>query len=421
MTIRPTRRAKWVLWSAIGLVLAATLTPGSTSTGPRPCGPLTVACGDTWGVDLALNLALFLPLGVAAFLNGHRLPRIALLGLLLSLLIETLQAALIPGRDPALRDLLANTAGAAAGAVVAAAWPTLADPTPAEARRLSFLAGGGLAAWLLAAGLLLQPSLPASEWYGQHRAELGGFDRFAGVLLEATLDGEPLPSGRIAPELVRRATHRAQTTLEIRLGRSPERTRRLAPIVSVFDQRQRKIVVVGQLGASLVASPRLRSEDWGLQSIRARFPSLSPLGAGEATLEVTSAAGRISATELSSGSAAEVQSLGPADWWRLVSPRSLALSAGAASLGAAAVLLLCFLPLGWLAAGSVTGRTGPLGWVAASAAALPAAIALVPTPLGLPAAPLASWVATITSWGLGWWALHRSRRGGAASVHRPAA
>lgn len=421
MTIPPTRRGSWLLWSAIGVVLAATLAPGSTTTGPPPCAPLTLACGDTWGVDLALNLALFLPLGAAAQLSGLRVTRVALLGLALSLLIETLQATLIPGRDPSVRDLLANTAGAAVGAAIAAAWRALTRPTPAEARRLSLLSSGALSAWLLAAGWLLQPSLPSSDWYGQHRAELGGFDRFAGALLGATLNGEPLPSGRIPPALVSKAILRSETTLQVGVRRSTERTRRLAPIVSVFDQKQRKIVLVGQLGASLVASPRLRAEDWGLQSIRARFPSLSPLGAGEARLELTSAAGLISAADVSDGLKAELQSLGPADWWRLVSPRSLALSTGAATLGAATVLLLCFVPLGWLAAGSVAERTPPAGWAAAAAAALPAAIALVPTPIGLPIAPLSSWVATMAGWGMGWWAFHRSRRGVATSVQSPAA
>ena len=86
--------------------------------------------GDTWaltdGTDIALNLLLYAPLGaiVAARLPGSQRRRILLTagaGFGLSLALELGQLA-VPGRVTALSDLLLNTLGAVAGAVVYRAW-----------------------------------------------------------------------------------------------------------------------------------------------------------------------------------------------------------------------------------------------------------------------------------------------------------
>jgi glycopeptide antibiotics resistance protein len=65
-----------------------------------------------------LNVALFVPLGAALNLAGLSVRRTLLAGLALSTSIELLQLLVIPGRFGQLQDILANTIGAAIGALL---------------------------------------------------------------------------------------------------------------------------------------------------------------------------------------------------------------------------------------------------------------------------------------------------------------
>ena len=77
--------------------------------------------------DMALNVVVYAPLGLTGYLSsarGFRWARAAwpiAFGFALSLALETLQSYL-PGRVPSGMDLLCNTAGAAAGVGIAAAY-----------------------------------------------------------------------------------------------------------------------------------------------------------------------------------------------------------------------------------------------------------------------------------------------------------
>jgi glycopeptide antibiotics resistance protein len=68
--------------------------------------------------ESVLNVLLFVPLGAALAILRLSLPRAALLGLLASTAIELLQLYVVPGRFAQLQDILANTLGAAAGALL---------------------------------------------------------------------------------------------------------------------------------------------------------------------------------------------------------------------------------------------------------------------------------------------------------------
>ncbi|MGN6131709.1 MAG: VanZ family protein [Nocardioidaceae bacterium] len=86
--------------------------------------PAWVGPGD---VEAGLNVALFVPVPV---LGAFLAPRVPLLGwaglvLLASATIELLQLVVLPGRDPAVHDVLANTLGGLVGAFLgrrARAW-----------------------------------------------------------------------------------------------------------------------------------------------------------------------------------------------------------------------------------------------------------------------------------------------------------
>lgn len=74
-----------------------------------------ILCGDAGGTDFVLNLLLFLPFGLLARAAGWRLGRLALCALALTIAIEVTQGTLLVGRDAALGDVVANTAGAMVG------------------------------------------------------------------------------------------------------------------------------------------------------------------------------------------------------------------------------------------------------------------------------------------------------------------
>ncbi len=88
-------------------------------------------------VEFAANALLFLPLGLIATLAlGARRAWWAVAGgFVLSCLVELGQWLLLPDRTPSARDVLANTCGAAIGALIAVA--ALARQRRAEARRLT--------------------------------------------------------------------------------------------------------------------------------------------------------------------------------------------------------------------------------------------------------------------------------------------
>jgi glycopeptide antibiotics resistance protein len=102
---------------AILLIAVVTLTPRAEYTAPRFDWRLTSNPRDL--AEALLNVVLFLPFGAALRWLRLRLPWAILLGFLLSLAVELLQRFVIPGREGELQDLVANTAGAFLGWLLA--------------------------------------------------------------------------------------------------------------------------------------------------------------------------------------------------------------------------------------------------------------------------------------------------------------
>jgi glycopeptide antibiotics resistance protein len=108
----------WLLWMTLrpNPIVASDLSPLTGPAAARGISPYLL-------IGLAGNVVVFVPLGTAlAFALGHkptaqRLLTATLIGVALSLTIELAQIA-IPSRVTALSDLLLNTAGTGAGALV---------------------------------------------------------------------------------------------------------------------------------------------------------------------------------------------------------------------------------------------------------------------------------------------------------------
>lgn len=103
--------------AAVAAILAAILAVTLLPTGTAPPLPFSVfAIGRRNMGDAILNFCLFIPLGIAFGWNGRTALSAGIFGLLTATVIELLQM-MIPGRDPALSDIVLNTAGTLAGAV----------------------------------------------------------------------------------------------------------------------------------------------------------------------------------------------------------------------------------------------------------------------------------------------------------------
>ncbi|MCR2801394.1 VanZ family protein [Microbacterium sp. zg-Y818] len=135
------RRGRVLLAAASALYLAVL---ASLTLGPQPetVGGTLVTLGDWFGawegtawltfavLEFVANVVLFLPLGLlwVAWVGRRRWWLATLAGLALSGAIEATQALALPARYPDVRDLIANTLGAALGAAVVAGADRIGRP-----------------------------------------------------------------------------------------------------------------------------------------------------------------------------------------------------------------------------------------------------------------------------------------------------
>lgn len=239
-----------------------------------------LVCGELGMVDVTLNILLFIPLGVGLGLLGVSRYRALFAVALTTLTIEVLQLSIVEGRDASLSDLVTNIIGGAAGYWLARHWLAVLHP-PRHASLA--IAAAGAAGWLLIqgfTGFALQRVLPRSVYYGQWAPSLGQFEQFTGRVVSVRLDSTPLPGTRLTDsEGIRESLLARHSVLEVR-ALSGEPTIDVAPIFSIFDDRQREIVLVGQDGQDLIYRVRTRTSPLGLRSPALRLGNALPPDAG---------------------------------------------------------------------------------------------------------------------------------------------
>jgi len=262
------------------LALGSLLLIGLLTLIPDPVGAARAAetplwclvCGSLGGVDVLLNILLFVPLGIGLGLAGFSWRRALVLAGLLSCGIELLQMKVVAGRDASLGDVLTNSIGGGLGALLAAHWRRLVMPEPGFARRLTLEWALFLFAVWMGTAAALTPTWPlGTPWYGQWAPELGHLDTFPGRPLLITAGGEPLLPGRPIDQGRLEDAIVSSPSLAFRavLGDAPDG---LAPVAAIHDQWRREVILLGQKGDELQFRVRMRATSLRLRNPIAALP-----------------------------------------------------------------------------------------------------------------------------------------------------
>ena len=208
MVTRPGRR------SALAVVVASAVMVGLITLRPSNSFFVTptfcLVCGPLGGVDFALNIALFVPIGLGLRWLTRSWKTTTIIGGAMTLAIESLQWRLIPGRDASLGDLLANGAGTMLGAWLAVELVRWLNATDAVARRLAGAFATITAAVIVGSGLLLLPVPARSVQYVQWTPVRPNMDPFKGRLLTVELNGRTIHAGDALPApLILDSSHRS--------------------------------------------------------------------------------------------------------------------------------------------------------------------------------------------------------------------
>lgn len=347
-----TTKPPWATLGILAVIGLLTLWPNPAQAPLSATTPfLCLPCGPSGASDVIRNILLFIPLGLALGARGTGLlPALFVAGLVTGV-VEVLQFAVIPGRDAAMADLVANTLGGGIGAWLGGQGPGVLflRPRAAAVVTVSWAALGVLAIGLMA--WTLPSSLPAGTWYGQWAPFGDEPEWFTGDIMEVSLGDRRLPHWRLADSEARR-----QELAEDTVRLAARVVSMLPPpvglnIVALADSAGR-LVGLSQGGRDLSFSIRTRAAELSLHTpwfvLRDAMP---PLAGDTVVVEGVYWQGQ---TTLN-GRSLELSAV---DGWSLVLPT--AVGSAAAILVTLAWLGALFAPIGWYG-----GQVPSSAWAAA--------------------------------------------------------
>lgn len=397
----------WKALAVVGLlgILAATMYPVRTTTEASRQTPLwCLVCGSDGGVDVLLNVFLFLPFAVGLRLAGVSGRRVVLVSAMLSLCVETIQFVAVPGRDASLSDLLTNTLG---GTIGAAAGPLVLSalfPTPRAARRFLWLWAGLWLTMLALSAWLMTPWVPNATAWSRWAPNASWFDPFHGRVTGVAATGLTLPNGRLsdsAAETLRRQLREEKVALAVDLVSGPPPDVRAW--VYLVEVGPMVLPLLRQEGTGLFFSIPARSLQFRLRAPTLALPHGFPQEPGVRVLLNPLEEGRrlrVASTYDGTVRSSEVQ-LSPAQGWMLIAPFGITLDRHE-RLITGLYLAMFLLPLGyWAAHSEAAGRA--LGVLAGT---LALGLGLIPFWFGFPPVHWSEWAAALAAVTAGW-ALHR--------------
>ena len=307
--MRPLPTAVLLLVAAIILALTLAPSPESIERLPVAC----FYCSERATADAIANVILFLPLGVA-FAWARPGVKAWPWGLAMSLGIELTQRW-IPGRDPSIGDVLTNALGMQLG------W-WLTRYVAVELRRpprdrAALLASAGFVAIVAAVVWLFGPAPTNAQYYGGWTSLLGHLEWYRGRVLTATVNDAALTVGPLRDDAAVRQFVVGQGSIAVKALAGPP-VPALAPLVSVFDQREREIVLLGPDRDGLVLRYRRRAANLRLDEPDVRLDhALQGVARGD-TLTVTAERGARRACLALGSRAACLPVATPGRGWSLV-------------------------------------------------------------------------------------------------------
>lgn len=398
--------------------LVATLTPAPGQAGAAASTSLfCLVCGEGGGTDVFLNLLVFTPMAVGLRLLGWPWRRVVIAAALLSLAVEFLQLALVPGRDSSLSDLLSNTTGAAVAAALAPHLPRALVPDPVLARRLLLGAAAFQLVVLTLSAIGFLPSVRPGRLRSDCTSYSPAFGTWSGTLRSVRIDGIPLPCDDDLADgaSVRAALAGGHTAVHIEGAAGAPTSGRAA--VHAVRAGGEPVLALAQDGNSAVFNVPTLSRRLRFSAVTLQLPDAFPRDAGT-TFDLR--AGRdghrlwISSQYPGQRRSAEVMlrpSLGWINllWWRL-QPGTRLRTLAAMWLG------VLMLPVGYWA--GFVGRPA-WGW-GVVAASLVAGLGVLPLVAGYAPTPWAEWLGgslgAILGWALCRFAAYLQSRCGSPSI-----
>ncbi len=249
------RLGKYLLFVYVPAILAVALYPMRYND--TNVVVTCLVCGQRGLADGLLNIGFFVPIGIGLAFRGKRVLAVLLMAALFSAGLELAQL-FIPGRFANLGDIVYNTTGAVLGALVGTYLYVLARPDPRAARLL--LVAATVAALVIHTGVgyLLQPSFPRSLYYGQWTPDLGHLKWYRGQVSEFSIGPLSIPARRLTNSDSARALLRVASPVRARALAGPPTTG-LGSLVSIYDDRQSEIILLGPDRAAMVYRYRTRA------------------------------------------------------------------------------------------------------------------------------------------------------------------
>jgi hypothetical protein len=269
--LRPALLSLLVAWLAVTALL--TLSPDRYTPPLTLESFLCVACGWSGTADIIVNWMMFLPGGalMAMVFAGKRA---VVLAVILTVVIETLQIG-IPGRTPALQDLISNTLGAVSGVVLVR--------RGLGRRAQHVLTATAVVAWLSPVVLLI-PTTSSSDLYGQWTPAFGSLEKYEGRVLAASVGGIAVRSGLLPTRagLDAAIVERRPVALTLEVGPPPST---FAPVFQLVDAERVALLSVGARGQELVLRGENRARALGLHQPAIRWEeAMRGLPAGDTVM-----------------------------------------------------------------------------------------------------------------------------------------
>lgn len=388
----------------VGVILLLTLWPLPEFAYKASLSPVTcLVCGGQGMQDVFQNIVMFFPLGVALRLSGRSIATAVLVGFLLSLLVETMQYFVIPGRDASLSDLLTNTTGAFLGAVSVPLLFIALRPSEHQALRLGIgaaLLWGTL--WVFGAWAVGNDPR-GGNFRGRFPNEFPDTPMLTGDAIAATFNHAPLGSmpASLPPQAA--ATFARDSFFVDATVRPAPTSAWRENIISIIDFKPGEpdydgglVFVVSRTGRWSMVGYRINAARLWLRTPSYRMASLyDSVPGGPVHFRITRAAGMLTGTREGNDAALVRYRIGPELLYSSLLPRSpnptLAWRIEAFIWAAA----LAALSAWW----AVRSRSTP---AILFTLALFVGVQLL-VPLGFPVAPqsLLGWLMVMGGWGIG--------------------